>query len=403
MKIIKFYRWSILSLLLTFFSCRSPMESPVAVSGHFRQILGEGTYTFNDLKASLLSVYPTMDINSLEEIDKLTGLLDTTGKVQSTAISYTTKDPNGSEILASGLIMRPAGRKSKGVLHFFPSAKIDKGKAGSELMLTFEGVLSFFGYTVIVPDLIGYGVSSYAEYPFLFSENTGLVAYDMHLAAAEYFRSENIPFSNKVTIGGYSMGGMGVVSLHRHIEQYDTAGLIVESSYPGGGVYDLGMALDILTKTRYCTFPFIPYMYVAMDYWYGLNLDYSQVFVDPLLSNMDDWLSRKYLAHEMREFIGPDLTTYMHPDLFTDQKNESLRKVDSCLRLHSVIEGWVPRAPMTIIHTGDDTMAPFQTAACMYETFKRKGGNVSLICGKGDHFNYGLEYYLTLLLYLLIK
>ncbi len=89
----------------------------------------------------------------------------------------------------------------------------------------------------------------------------------MHLAAAEYFRSENIPFSNKVTIGGYSMGGMGVVSLHRHIEQYDTAGLIVESSYPGGGVYDLGMAID---------------------YWYGLDLDYTQVFVDPLLSNMDD-------------------------------------------------------------------------------------------------------------------
>lgn len=403
MKFFKFCSRWILCFMLILFSCRGPMDSPVAETGHFREVLGEGIFSFNDLKSSLLSVYPTMDITSLDNIIRLVDILDTTLKVQSTAISYTTKDPNGSEILASGLIMRPADRKSKGVLHFFPSAKIDKGKAGSEILLTFEGLLSFFGYTVIVSDLVGYGVSSYAEYPFLFSENTGLVAYDMHLAAAEYFRSEGISFSNKVTIGGYSMGGMGVVSLHRHIEQYDTAGLIVESSYPGGGVYDLGMALDILTKTRYCTFPFIPYMYVAMDYWYGLDLNYSQVFIDPLLSNMDDWLSRKYLAHEMREFIGPDLTTYMHPDLFTDQKNESLSKVDSCLRLHSVLDGWVPRAPMTIIHTEDDTMAPFQTAERMYETFKGKGGNVTLIRGKGDHFNYGFEYYITMLLYLLLK
>ncbi|MFA5301820.1 MAG: alpha/beta hydrolase [Bacteroidales bacterium] len=403
MKNLKFCSLWILFFMLILFSCRGPMDTPVNETGHFREVLGEGIFSFNDLKSSLLSVYPTLDITSLDNITRLVDFLDTTAKVQSTAISYITKDPHGSDILASGLIMQPEGRKSKGVLHFFPSAKIDKGKAGSELLLTFEGLLSFFGYTVIVPDLVGYGVSSYAEYPFLFSDNTGLVAYDMHLATADYFRSEGIPFSNKVTIGGYSMGGLGVVSLHRHIEKYDTAGLIVESSYPGGGVYDLGMAMDILAETGYCTFPFVPYMYVAMDYWYGLDLDYTEVFIDPLLSNMDDWLSRKYLAHEMREFIGPYLTTYMHPEFFTDEKNASLNKVDSCLRLHSVIEGWVPRAPMTIIHTEDDTMAPFQTAERLYETFKRKGGCVTLIRGDGDHFNYGFEYYITMLLYLLLK
>ncbi len=403
MKNLKFCSLWILFFMLILFSCRGPMDTPVNETGHFREVLGEGIFSFNDLKSSLLSVYPTLDITSLDNITRLVDFFDTTAKVQSTAISYITKDPHGSEILASGLIMQPEGRKSKGVLHFFPSAKIDKGKAGSELLLTFEGLLSFFGYTVIVPDLVGYGVSSYAEYPFLFSDNTGLVAYDMHLATADYFRSEGIPFSNKVTIGGYSMGGLGVVSLHRHIEKYDTAGLIVESSYPGGGVYDLGMAMDILAETGYCTFPFVPYMYVAMDYWYGLDIDYTEVFIDPLLSNMDDWLSRKYLAHEMREFIGPYLTTYMHPDFFTDEKNASLNKVDSCLRLHSVIEGWVPRAPMTIIHTEDDTMAPFQTAERLYETFKRKGGCVTLIRGDGDHFNYGFEYYITMLLYLLLK
>ncbi len=137
-------RW-ILFFMLILFSCRGPMDSPVTETGHFHEVLGEGIFSFNDLTSSLLSVYPTMDITSLDNIMRLVDILDTTLKVQSTAISYTTKDPNGSEILASGLIMRPAGRRSKG-MYGLSSAKIDKGKAGSEILFAFfEGSLSFSG------------------------------------------------------------------------------------------------------------------------------------------------------------------------------------------------------------------------------------------------------------------
>ncbi|MDD2290274.1 MAG: alpha/beta hydrolase [Bacteroidales bacterium] len=379
------------------------MDMPVREPVHFREVIGQDIFGFEDMLTSLESIYPDFNIKYGEQLEQLLSLLDTTGKVHSTAISYMTKDPNGHEILASGIVLRPLDRASRGMLHFFPSAKIDKTTTGSELMITFEGILSFFGYTVIVPDLIGYGVSSDREYPFLFAGNTGQVAYDMHLATAEYFQSIGLPFPRKVTIGGYSMGSLGVVALHRHIELYGTDGFVVEKSYPGGGVYDLGMAVDILSRRRYTTFSFVPYMYVAMNYWYGLNIDYSQVFIDPLLSNMDDWLSRKYLATEMALLLSPDMTTYMHPDLFTPERNASLNKVDSCLRLHSVIEGWAPRAPMTIIHTVNDNMAPYEIAEKMYNNFLEKGGNVNLIRWNDNHFDSGIVYYLTMILYMLIN
>ncbi|NLH24687.1 MAG: hypothetical protein GX474_09280, partial [Bacteroidales bacterium] len=183
-------------------SCERNMDMPVREPVHFREVIGQGTFAFNDLLSSLVSIYPNFNIKYGEQLKQLLRLLDTTGKVNSTAISYMTKDPNGNEIMASGIILRPLDRKSMGVLHFFPSAKIDKATTGSELMITFEGILSFFGYTVIVPDLIGYGVSSDREYPILFADNTGQVAYDMHLAAAEYFQSIGLPFPRKVTIGG---------------------------------------------------------------------------------------------------------------------------------------------------------------------------------------------------------
>ncbi|HOO42499.1 MAG TPA: alpha/beta hydrolase [Bacteroidales bacterium] len=369
----------------------------------FLRVLKDSIFTFDHIKTSLFRVYPALDTEDLDKLIRIVSFLDTTTNALSTAIAYKTIDPRGDTITASGIIMRPEGRESKGLLFFFPSAKIDKATAASEMMLTFEGFLSYFGYTVIVPDLIGYGISSNTEYPFLFAENTGRVAYDMYVASEEYLSAAGITIPKDMTIGGYSMGGMGTVALHRFIEENDTTGLIVNASYPAGGVYDLGMALDVLTTIKHCNFPFVPYMCISMDYWYNLGVDYSQVFIDPLLSNMDDWLARKYLPDELRKRIPSDMTAYLHPDFFTDIKNESVRKIDSCSRFHSVIEGWVPKAPMIILHSVDDDMAPYRVAEHMFKTFLNKGGNVTLISGKLDHMTYGIEYYLKIIFYHILK
>ncbi|HQB23721.1 MAG TPA: alpha/beta hydrolase [Bacteroidales bacterium] len=388
------------------YSCDRIMETPedtnIPEPKYFKEVLRDSTFTLTKLKDALLSVYP-VDIGNNETLFKFINLLDSTRTVHSTAISYMTKDPRGNAILASGLIIEPVGQRSKGVVHFFPSAKIDKSTIGSEIMLTFEGTLGFFGYTVIIPDLVGYGVSDHVEYPFLYSDNTGQVSYDLHLAAAEYFQSIGRTFPKKVTLAGYSMGGMGVVALHRHIEQQIPQEFEIVHSYPGGGVYDLGKAVDFYKEHRRCEFAFLPYMYVSMNFWYDLNLDYSQIFIDPLLANMDDWLSRKYLSHEMKEFLAPEMDTYMHPDFFTPEGNVHLNKVDSCLRLHSVLDGWAPKAPMTIIHSVNDAVAPFTIAEEMYNNFRKKSNRVTLMTSTEDHFSYGIEYFASLLIYLTIK
>jgi hypothetical protein len=140
------------------YSCDRIMETPedtnIPEPKYFKEVLRDSTFTLVQLKDALLSVYP-IDIGSNENLFKFIDLLDSTRTVHSTAISYMTKDPRGNDILASGLIVEPVGQRSKGVVHFFPSAKIDKSTIGSEIMLTFEGVLGFFGYTIIIPDLVG--------------------------------------------------------------------------------------------------------------------------------------------------------------------------------------------------------------------------------------------------------
>ena len=97
-----------------------PHREPV----HLREVLAQDTLTFNDLLSSLISVYPNFNITYGEKLKQLLSLLDTTGKVHGAAISYMTKDPNGHESLASGIVLRPLDRASRGMFHFFPSAKI---------------------------------------------------------------------------------------------------------------------------------------------------------------------------------------------------------------------------------------------------------------------------------------
>ncbi len=381
-------------------SCAKYMDFPVTDNGRFVEVLKENTFGFSYMIESIKSIYPSLDES---QFSKVIRLLDTSASVTSTAISYLTRDPRGNEILASGLIMRPADGKSKGLLLFLPSAKVDKSNVGSETLMTFEGVLSFFGYTVIIPDLLGYGVSKQVEYPFLFSENTARVAYDMHISAAEYFGTKGIPFPREVTLGGYSMAGMGVVSLHRYIEQNDPGNIIIRESITGGGIYDLGLAVDIFSKIKYCASPTVPLIFKSMDYWYNLNIDYNEVFIDPLLSNMGEWLDGTHSRDEMMTFIPHDMTTYMHPDFFTKEKNASLRKIDSCLRLHSAAKGWAPQSPLTLIHSRDDDMAPPAIAQYTYENLLKAGGNISLIWGSGDHLTHGVEYYLAMMAYLLAR
>lgn len=396
----------LLAVFTAFLACDSFMETPadseVKEYEHFREVLKDSVFTLSQLKDVLMAIYPEEVVNN-PNMFKIIDLLDTTRTIKNTAISYVTKDPKGNDIIASGLVVTPVGRPSKGVLHFFPAAKINKSTVGTKLMLTFEGILGFFGYTVIIPDLIGYGISEDKEYPFLFPENTGQVAYDLHLAAAEYFHSLGQPFSREVTIGGYSMGGMGVVALHKHIETKGKDGFVVKHSYPGGGIYDLNETIRYYRDAKSHHHPFMPYVFIALDYWYNLDLNYSQIFKDPLLPNMDDWLSRTYSVQDVEKFLGEDITWYMHPDFFTEEGNESLRKAYAYIKDHSVFAGWHPRSPMTIIHSTKDEVAPFSIARKMYDSFYKKGGFVTLLTSEEDHFAYGIQYFASLVIYLTIK
>ena len=343
-------------------------------------------------------------ILGLDNHTELLFFLDKNITYRAAVIKYMTEDPDGNPIEASGLVFHPLNKKSKGVVVSLPTARI--GSVGpSDEIFAIEGVMVYRGYTVIMPDLLGFGVSKGStKAPFLMTHNTGKVTYDMHRAAAQYLWDTfaySIP--SKTTIVGYSLGGSAALSVQKYYETYQSHSIKVKEVHAGGGAYDLPTAFSVFSQTRYSEYPSIPKTILTFDHFYHLNIDFEKVFVGELLNNYQDWYSGIYSIAELMERLGSNIESYMHPDFFKPmgQQNEEFEKLYPYLVENSVSMGWSPKAPVYLIHAKNDTYVPVECAQVAVRNFRRSGSNVSFTIYPSNHLLIGLFYFFeTLLRYL---
>ncbi len=336
-------------------------------------------------------------------------------KIRVVSITYRTTDPKGKPILASGAI-------------FYPVADADFTKHGtilgvhytyganhevpSERMAVTEALFTFFGFTVVAPDYIGYGASKDKVHPYYDVITTGQASADMLLAAKEYFASISRKMSHKITVMGYSQGGQASLSFLKFAETqplYQDA-FVIDQVFAGGGAYDLIKSYDSFVAKDYSSQPVtIPLLVLGLNYGDSLNLDLSKMFAEPLLSNYQEWIiSKKYttdtVTAKMKE---TKLTKIMAPEAF-DTTNPNTKKFRAALRNNSLIiygkiTNWVPRAKITLLHATDDTIVPYDNTDSAYKAFLSAGCNVTKhdIPNK-DHKEGGQDFYTYCMLKLLI-
>ena len=361
------------------------------------------TYQMESIDYSVLK-YENADFSAAEMFYPIAGdflkyypFLDKKLTFRITAISYPTVDPNGNPIEASGLVFHPLNKKSKGVIDFMPSAHIDNYGGGTDEMYAVEGLLSMFGYTIILPDLIGSGISKDSIIPFMMVENNGRVAWDMHRAAAQYLWDEfRYTLPHETIIMGYSLGGNLALSAQKYYETYQSQSVKVKEVHAGGGVYDLSAAFSAFARTGFTAYPAIPKTILAFNHYYHLGLDFSQVFTGDLLVHYEEWFSGVYKASELMDWMSTDMHAYMHPDFFKpfDQQNTELKRVQSVMKENSVSEGWRPKAPIYMTHSQDDGLSPLENAEAALKKLRKAGANVSFSTYPGNHENAGIVFFI---------
>lgn len=387
-------------LLLILVSCNKMDQIAVQPEGYLESVLRSQEFSMYEMIELTIRDFPELDLTMLKSV---TDLFHLDMRVKVTAISYHTVNPKGNPVLASGIIVQPLGMASRGVIHVPPTTPLSSLEGGSDLLIITEGVFAFLGFTVIIPDLIGSGISADLPQPFLFMDNTGRVCYDMHMAAMEYFErytQERLP--SHMNIVGYSGGATGAVALLRYIDCLASSPVKVTNLFAGGGVYDMQSTFQVLKERRYAEYPLAPLLIASLDYWHDLDLDYSKVFTGPLLENMDDWLDGTRNAQQMRELIDPHLDTYMHPDFFTPERNAEIIKIENALSSHTFFKDWNTNTHIFLGHAIDDLSVPFLETQALYNMLKSKF-HVSLIRGTGGHYDYGIHFFISACLYLTIN
>lgn len=334
-------------------------------------------------------------------------------------IVYKTVDPLGNEILASGSVVFPLNQKSTGVIDVMQFGYLANTQGGSENGLSTEQVFSFLRKTIISPNMLDAGISKRNHgvlplgddapdgqpyHPWLDMDNTGRVAYDMHIAAAQYFekeRGEKLP--KEIQIFGYSEGGADALAFNRWIDLHDNGNIIVKATYSGGGAHDLVAAFAALRESGIQFYPVIPAILYSIDFWdTSIAPDYSKIFTGPLMEPLPDvrnfrllYNRAKYVWSIEEGLYGNrpleelqklnNLDVYMNASFFEDdwmsEESEFHYFKDYFEYNNTTADpNWIPRNPIHLFHAYGDIHIPEVCTRKAYENLLKKGANVTYDC-----------------------
>ncbi|MDH6358265.1 alpha/beta hydrolase [Parabacteroides sp. PF5-9] len=320
-------------------------------------------------------------------------------EIQVDALRYRTKDPQGNPVEASGIVAYPTSGVIRGVIvgeHYTIAADRE---SPTIQMISVEAALAMFGYVVICPDYLGFGATVTLPHPYLHAESSGRVSVDMVFAVREYMKQLGKAIDYPITVVGYSQGGYVALAFAQMAEERYAEQLPINFIFAGGGPYEPEVMMDLYIMQNDIDKPsVVPFTIVGLNYADQLNLDFSQIFLEPLLSNYDAWcVSKLYSLGQIDRAIGSHrMSDYMHPDMFTPELNPEFRKLYTFLRENSVID-WRPKAPLLLVHGTKDEVVPFVNAEHAMRAFQSAGSQVELIAVEADHKETAVSFYLAVL------
>ncbi len=315
------------------------------------------------------------------------------------ALEYTTVDPHGNPVTASGIIAYPSTLDFRSVIlaeHFTISAGHE---APSKEMITFESLFSLYNYLVISPDYLGFGSTEGVIHPYLHSENTAQVSIDMLFAVREYMETKDRPLQKDIYVTGYSQGGAAALAVQKMAEEKYSEYINILKVIAGGGPYDPTIIFNDYTETNTTSKPcVIPMTIIGMDYADDLQLDYSKIFLEPLLSNYDEWInSKQYTMGGIDQKIGTKtISNFLHPDFFTEESNSEFQKIYASLAKNN-LTGWTPKAEIVMVHGSKDEVVPYTCAQKAYDYFLQKNCLIKLTTINSNHSGTSISFYLILL------
>ena len=276
-------------------------------------------------------------------------------------VAYWSQSPQGDSLLVSGRVYLPKNHVLNGIIvanHYTMTSDDEVPSNG----ISMEMVYLIKGYAVIMPDYVGYGISRDKLHPYLHWRNAAQTAVDLLNCMPKLLDYYGYSYSKDVVVTGYSQGGAVALGVARMIEENCNTTenkWSVRKLYAGAGPYDpAGTYLFSLERNEMGIPAVIPLIVMGLSDAYDLGFTLEEFFLDPLLSNYEDWiLSKEYTVGQINQLMGSTIMSELMTEQALDLDTPQADMLYEVLLWNSNI-GYNLQAPAYFFHSLEDEVVP---------------------------------------------
>ena len=275
-------------------------------------------------------------------------------------VAYWSQTPQGDSLLVSGRVYLPKYRILNGIIianHYTMTSdeEVPSNRISMEMIFLMKG------YAVIMPDYVGYGLSREEVHPYLHWRNAAQTAVDLLNCMPELLDYYGYSYPKDVVVTGYSQGGAVALGVARMIEEnyHQENEWSVRKLYAGAGPYDpAGTYLFSMERNEMGIPAAIPLIVMGLNDAYELGFTLDEFFLDPLLSNYEDWVvSKEYTVGQINQLMGSTIMSeLMTEDALTLDSPQADMLYEVLLWNSNV--GYDLQAPAYFLHSLEDEVVP---------------------------------------------
>ncbi|MBR5029141.1 MAG: hypothetical protein IKX51_07975 [Bacteroidales bacterium] len=281
-------------------------------------------------------------------------------------IVYTSTDPYGQPAMLSAAIVLGddivQSRRSRGFMLYNHQSVFRADECPTHGSIDMEKKMVGSGLITVSADYYGFGISESQHQAYTMPDANAQASIDALIAAKRLLEWNGYTWDDNLFVGGYSQGGqtvMGVVKLVA--EHYPD--IHITYALAGAGPYDLPATYNNMVQTDTSSQPStVVEVMLAHNQYYNLGIQNSEMFQEPLLSHIDDWvLSKQWRRVQIDSMMGvATLSQFLTPAMM-DLNSDLSRRMLSALDHSNLCQGWTPRGTEQIMlfhNTSDLTVPP---------------------------------------------
>jgi S-formylglutathione hydrolase FrmB len=369
MKFIATRLW-LAGLLIVVLSCAKKEEAlPYKLRGALVEATLEGSMTRNQV---------------VDAVSELSAAGFATYDVEYYVLTYRTVY-NDKPIDTRGLLILPKGATTIDLLTYLHGTLVPLKMAGVEKLTPslYRGEKEKFidvrnmglswasaGFTVFIPDYIGYGSTFGKEHPYVYYPELFKANIDGLLASKEFLAGKGFADNKKLFITGWSQGGGAAISAHKFIQENYASDFTVVASSGLAGPYNFERFMNEIFKQRSEEVKL-----VALYSWalYSLNK-----FSDIKRPTDQIWSYPVY--NQTNAYMPPsNVPNNIFNNYFlTKMIDGSDKQMAYQIRFNSFHDGWQPVGKVFLHHGDADDVVPYFNSEDAYNGLTAAGGDVKL-------------------------